>query len=398
MKIAHIVCTYPPYYGGMGNVVFQMAEQLSALGHEVEILTPAYYENKEIRAKDAPEAKTHTAELEEQIENVRRLTPTIQYGNAARLPQVQNELEDFDIVHLHYPFFGTANLVRKWKLRNPHKPLVITYHMDTRAPNWKGLIFKYYAKFWMPKILASADAIIASTLDYIESGDAKKIYEATKEKWHEIPFGVDTQRFFPAAKPVELFEELGLDPKIPTLLFVGGMDAAHYFKGIPILLQSLYLLKQNNVQVQAVLVGGGELRSNYEMQAKSLGLQDMVRFTGRVDDDILPIFYNMADLFVLPSIHQGEAFGMVLLEAMASGVPVLATDLAGVRSVARYGGQVVPVKNPVALAHSIQEFLADPENIDVWRQKARVAAEEIFSWESIIQRVVDLYESLQKDV
>jgi glycosyltransferase involved in cell wall biosynthesis len=396
MKIAHIVCTYPPYFGGMGNVVFQMAEHLVAAGHEVEVLTPMYYENKEIRSPEAESARTHAPEVEEQIATVNRIAPTFQYGNAARLPQIGHELDDFDVVHLHYPFFGTANLVRRWKLNNPNKPLVITYHMDNRSPGWKGLIFKLYSKYWMPKILGAADAIIASTFDYVQSGDARKIFEEDPSKWHEIPFGVDTNRFFPAPKPELLFEEFQLDINIPTVLFVGGMDSAHYFKGIPVLLQALFALKKNNFPVQAVLVGDGELRENYELQVKALGLEKNVFFMGRVDDEMLPVCYTMADLFVLPSINQGEAFGMVLLEAMASGVPVLATDLAGVRSVAKYGGQVVPVNDPIALATSIKEFLNDPEQIQFWKERSRLSAEEVFSWDSIIARTVDLYESLQK--
>ena len=142
MRIAHIVCTYPPYYGGMGNVVFQTAHELVKLGHEVEVYTPQYMEAKEIRSAEAPPARTHAPEIEERIDYATRLTPTLAYGNAARIPEVTKELDQFDIVHLHYPFFGTANLVRKWKLRHPDRPLVITYHMDTRGPGWKDSFLK----------------------------------------------------------------------------------------------------------------------------------------------------------------------------------------------------------------------------------------------------------------
>jgi len=396
MRIAHIVCSYPPYFGGMGNVVFQMAQELSHQGHDVEVFTPAYYENKEIRDKEAAPARTHTPALQEQIDYANRLTPSLQYGNAARLPQIKHELDDFDIVHLHYPFFGTANLVRKWKLRNPHKPLVVTYHMDTRASNWKGLIFKLYSKYWMPKILGAADALIASSFDYIESSDARKLFVANKKKWHEIPFGVDIERFIPFEKSFELMAQHGLLRDVPTVLFVGGMDQAHYFKGIPVLLQAFTILKQQGEKFQAILVGDGELRSNYERQTKALGISDQVHFVGRVEDDVLPLYYNLADLLVLPSIHQGEAFGMVLLEAMASGVPVLVTDLPGVRTVARYAGQTVPVKNPMALSESIHEFFSDPENSAHWGIKARTAAETIFSWPSIIEKTTELYKNLIK--
>ncbi len=396
MKIAHIVCSYPPYYGGMGNVVFQMAQELWNQGHEVEVFTPAYYERKEMREPDVAPAQTHEPVLQEQIDFATRLTPSIQYGNAARLPQIKKELDDFDIVHLHYPFFGTANMVRSWKLRHPEKPLVVTYHMDTRAPGWKGLVFQLYAKYWMPKILSSADAIIASTFDYIEHSDAKHLFQANKEKWFEIPFGVDMDRFFPAEKPIELLEQYGFSPHIPTLLFVGGMDQAHYFKGVSVLLGACTLLKQKGFGFQLLLVGDGDLRSDYEMQAKAMGLSAQVQFAGRIEDDVLPWYYNVADLFVLPSIHQAEAFGMVLLEAMSSGVPVIASDLPGVRSIAQYGGKVFPAKNAVALAESIEEFFSSPENFEQWSAKARSAVEEIFCWPRIVDQTVGVYERVMK--
>lgn len=394
MRIAHIVCTYPPYYGGMGNVVFQLAQEMVNQGHDIEVFTPAYYENKEVRAPQVLPAKTHTPELQAQIDYANRMTPSLQYGNAARLPQIGHELDDFDIVHLHYPFFGTANLVRKWKLRNPSKPLVVTYHMDTRAPSWKGLVFKYYAKYWMPKILGAADAIIGSTFDYIEHSDARRLFGQQPEKWFEIPFGVDTERFSPREKPAALFSRYGLDRQTPTILFVGGMDTAHSFKGVPVLLQSLFLLKKQQMKVQAILVGDGVLRSNFELQVKGLNLDGEVRFAGRVKDEDLPAYYNMADVFVLPSVHQGEAFGLVLLEAMASGVPVIASDLPGVRAVARIAGQTVPPQNSVALSGSIRDFFSLENNIDFWKTQARQAVVENFSWDVVTQKTLRLYESL----
>lgn len=379
MKVAHIVCTFPPYYGGMGNVAFEIASGLMRLGHEVMVYTPEYGENESF----------------EKEEMVKRLKPRLYYGNAASMPQLKKELEDFDIVHLHYPFFGTANIVRKWKLRNLHKKMVITYHMDTRAPSWKGLVFALYAKFWMPKVLGAADALIATSFDYIESSDARKIFQTQKKKWLEIPLGVDSDRFFPRPKPEEFFRSLGLDSENPTILFVGGMDPAHYFKGVLILLQAMSLLVKKIPEVQLLLVGDGELRENFENQAKGMGIWDSVRFVGRASDDELPLYYNMADIFVLPSIHQGEAFGMVLLEAMASGVPVIATDIAGVRSVALQGGMTVAAKDPVAVAESLLEYFSLPEDEqENWKKKARKVVEEKFSWDMVLTQIERLYKNL----
>ena len=397
MRIAHIVCSYPPYFGGMGNVVFQLAEEQGRQGHQVTVLTPGHYETKEIAAQDAPTQKKHAPALQEQMHTVKRLAPSASYGNAARLPQITKELDGYDIVHLHYPFFGTANMVRRFKKKNPHTPLVVTYHMDTRATGWKGLVFALYNKFWMPRILKSADALIGSSLDYIQHSQAAFLYATHKQKWHGIPFGVDTNRFMPREKPDASFAELGLDPVLPTCIFVGCMDSAHFFKGIPILLKALYLLKKGGMHPQMILVGGGNRRATFEAQAKALGLSDMVRFVGRVSDASLPTYYNMADLLVLPSTTAGEAFGMVLLEAMASGVPVLASDIPGVRTVAQDGGDVVPPRSPGALAEAIAAFFSQDIESFVPRMHAvRAIAEQKYAWGPIAAQIEAVYTSVIK--
>ncbi|MFA7315081.1 MAG: glycosyltransferase family 4 protein [Candidatus Magasanikbacteria bacterium] len=381
MKIAHIVCTYPPYYGGMGNTAFQMVSFLSLLGYEVEVFTPQYGSGKD-------------EGLSERKDFATKLKSPLQYGNAAYMPTIARELDKFDLVHLHYPFFGTANLVRKWKLKNKNKPLVVTYHMDTRGDGIKGFIFKMYSKFWMPKILSVADKILVSSFDYIEHSDAKNFFLANKEKFVELPFGVDIDIFFPRQKNSNLLIKNNLQTNLPTILFVGGMDVAHYFKGIEILLQALYLLKKNNVFVQTIFVGDGELKEKFVLEAKSMGLEDDAHFVGRISNEELPLYYNLADLFVLPSINTAEAFGVVLLEAMASGVPVIASDLPGVRTVARDGGEVFPIKDFEALASLIKDYFAQKNNIDIYKKQVRKIAEQKYSWSSIVAKLDVVYKEL----
>jgi len=381
MKIAHIVCTYPPYYGGMGNTAFQMVSYLSVLGHEVEVFTPQY-------------GLEETEESTQRENFASKLKAPIQYGNAAYMPSIAKELDEFDLVHLHYPFFGTANLVRKWKLKNPQKPLVVTYHMDTRGDGFKGFVFKMYAKFWMPKILTVADKILVSSFDYIEHSDARKFYLANKEKFEELPFGVDIENFAPRPKSDDLIIKNNLSSILPTILFVGGMDVAHYFKGIEILLQALYLLKKDGINVQTIFVGDGELKEKFVLQAKGMGLESITRFVGFVSDEELPMYYNLADLFVLPSVNTAEAFGVVLLEAMASGVPVIASDLPGVRTVAKDGGEVFPVKDFEALSSLIKDYFAQKENIAIYKKQVRDIAVEKYSWVSIVKRLDIIYKEL----
>jgi len=394
MRIAHIVSTYPPYYGGMGNVVFQTASYLSALGHEVEVFTPQYYQKEEIKSVEEPVAEVHEPELEEQIDYARRLKTPLSYGNAAYMPSLAKELDRFDIVHLHYPFFGTANIVRKWKRRHPEKKLVITYHMDNRAVGWKGLFFKYYASFWLPKVLGSADLLIGSSLDYITASDAGGLYRKNPDKWIELPFGVDIERFKPREKLKDLFVQHNLDNDKPIVVFVGGMDKAHYFKGVEKLLGSILVLKKKNMFVQAVLVGDGDMRERYELVTRAFGLADRVAFAGRVSDEELPYYYAIGDVTVLPSTDRGEAFGMVLLESMACGVPVIASDLPGVRTVAQDGGMVVEPNNSESLAEAIAGYFVDDTNRADWRATVRNRVEEKYSWEKIVKRLDCLYREL----
>ena len=112
-------------------------------------------------------------------------------------------------------------------------------------------------------------------------------------------------------------------------------------------------------------------------------------------NDDLPLYYNLADLFVLPSVNQGEAFGMVLLEAMASGTPVVASDLAGVRTVAQAGGVVVPPNNPNSLAEVIYGFFSKNDQDQAeWSFSVRRVVEEKYSWPVIIKKLDEIYQQL----
>jgi glycosyltransferase involved in cell wall biosynthesis len=164
MKIAHIISTFPPYKGGMGNSVFHSVKELARLGHDNTVFTPAY--SKEVGEMD------ETVHLK-----VVRLKPFIAIGNAAVLPQLLWRLRGFDIVHLHYPFFGTADIVVIAKLLHLFSAkLVIHYHMDTMASGLKGFIFSVYKFFFLPIVVRLAEMISCASLDYIKHSDLGDYY------------------------------------------------------------------------------------------------------------------------------------------------------------------------------------------------------------------------------
>lgn len=334
MRIAIISPVFPPYKGGIGSAAYSEAVELARRGHEVVVYTPK---------RAAPAMVTAGFSL-------RYLQPFLKYGNAAFLPQLFWKLKNFDVVHLHYPFFGGAEVVWQWykitkKQKNKKTKLLITYHHDVIGEGILGKFFKWHTKHCMPKILNVADKIIVSSFDYAKNSNIKDIFERQPEKFYEVPFGVDTKKFQPITKDVKLLEKHGLKKNDKIILFVGGLDKAHYFKGVEYLINAK--CKVQNAKL--LIVGDGDLKPYYQKLAKNLNISTDVIFVDSTTHDDLPKYYNLADVVVLPSIDKSEAFGIVLIEAMACGKSVIASNLPGVRSV---------------VEHSVNGFLVEPKNIE----------------------------------
>lgn len=373
MRIAHIVCTYPPYFGGMGNSAFHMAEELTRLGHEVTVYTPM----------------TDIVPDEDTLATVERVAPSMQYGNGGFFPTITHTLETYDVVHLHYPFFGVAGKIKRWKKKFPHIPLVTSYHMDPRGGGLLGLYMQWYAKWYMPTMLQASDAIIVSTKDFAIASEAGEIYAANSQAWHDIPFGVDTDRFTIDAYSTALRTDWNAID-IPVCLFVGGMDTAHHFKGVPILLKAFRQAVQQR-DMRLVLVGDGNERPYFEAIAAGIGLGDRVIFAGRVSDAQLSEYYATADCTILPSTSMAEAFGMVLLESLSCGTPVIASDLPGVREVARIAGMTVPPKDVDALTEALVAVHV-PTVLERQRVRDRITAE--YTWPAVVRRLEYVYQGL----
>jgi glycosyltransferase involved in cell wall biosynthesis len=368
IKIAQLVCTLPPYKGGIGNSALQFSELLQKKGIEIINFTPNYSSfKKQLKFIDkrGVKIKTHF------------LPPLLKYGNAALLPGLIKIMPKYDIVYLHYPFFGGAEMV--WLAKNIFRrkfKLVIHYHMDVVGLSLGAKLFQLPSLLIFNSLFKKADAITCANLDYIKHSKLQNIYHKYPEKFSEIPFGVDTNRFFPKKKK---------DNGKLTILFVGGLDKAHYFKGVEYLIEAARILKKKitGISWKVHIVGEGELKKYYQNKAKEAGLEDYMDFKGGVSQERLTQEYQESDIFVLPSINKGEAFGMVLLEAMACGTPVIASDLPGVRSVFKNGkqGYTVMPKNAQELAEKIKLLIADPEQRQVMGGNALKLVKEEYKLE-----------------
>lgn len=412
MRIAIITPTYPPYSSGISRMAEEEVKILEEAGFEVTVFTPRY---------STPSNSPHPAFLRKsgtggEKAGVKRLKPLFKYGNAAFIPQLLWKLRGprpirperdgprgFDAVHLHFPFLGATSIVLLWKkLFGRKTPLVITYHMDLRGQGIFKLIFYFYTKIITPFVLKSASRIVVTTIDYAQSSVFYQIFfshRASMSKLIEIPPSVDIHKFFPDKKDKSLLKQLGIKEEDKVALFVGALDRAHYFKGIPTLLSAFELLYKRYYTQNAklLIVGGGNLKNFYQkLVKKSPLISAHVIFAGRVADRDLPKFYNLSDFLVLPSTDSSEAFGIVILEAYASGIPVLASNLPGVRAVVevKKNGLLAEPGDINDLADKLKKMF-DEVSLYEWGREARYLAETKYSREIVGRKLVNVFKEFK---
>lgn len=382
MKVAHLVTVFPPYKSGIGNACYQEVLGLAKLGHEVTVFTPDYGGAK-LPLADFPASIFY-------------LKPFFKYGNAAVVPNILKELNHFDIVHIHYPFIGG---IESFIFKKIKKPLILQYHMDLSMPRVFSFFLKPY-NLITKNIFKRADKILVSSFDYAEKSKIiSDFFKASKGKFIELPYGVDINKFKPQAKKGDLLKKLNLTEPDKIILFVGGLDKAHAFKGIDILLQAVANSKLEGLSLKLIIVGRGSQKGKYEKMANELGVKNKVIFADQVDNQELPDYYNLADVFVLPSINNLESFGIVLLEAMACGKSCIASNLPGVRTVVdeTKTGFLVEPGNVNDLMEKIKNIL---ENESLNREMGRVSREKIeekYDQEQIIKELEKAYVSLAKN-
>ncbi|MFA5131342.1 MAG: glycosyltransferase family 4 protein [Patescibacteria group bacterium] len=377
MKIATIVCAYPPYAGGIGNSAWRI-NQMLAEKHEIEVFTPD------------------------------NLHPWLRSGHGAFAPQLFWRLRKFDYIYLHYPFFGTAEVVWFFKLFFRRPKLIIQYHMDVRGLSPLGRLLSLPSRLIRRSLLGQAETIVTASRDYIESSQIKKYYAAHKEKFQEIPFGVDINKFQPklinrplenktfarAQEIVHFINDKFIKRDKLNLLFVGGLDSAHYFKGVSVLLNALVVVSDRRWHLR--IVGDGNLRADYEALSRKLKLNGQIEFAGNLSEtDLIRSFQN-ADLFILPSINSNEAFGLVLIEALACGVPVIASNLPGVRSVFsdHEQGLLIEPGSIMDLQNKLEFIFKNEEMRRLMALAARRHAENKYDNAKIKLRLENLFKSL----
>ena len=373
MNILHVYKDYPPILGGIENHVRVLGEGQAARGHRVTVLVTN------------PAGLRTTVATEGGVSVIRagRLATVASTPLSVALPW-QLIRQRPDVVHLHFPY--PVGEVSQWMVRRGQRT-ILTYHSDVVR---QATILRFYRPL-MQQVLRSVDAIIVASPPMRRS-----VYLADlQDKVHLLPYGIPLARFTAAPGEADLkrvcdryLGNLPLPPALPVLLFVGRL---RYYKGLDSLIRAL-----PQIAARLLVVGSGPMENEWRALAETIGVSDRIAWLGEVPDADLPAVYHLANLFVLPASHPSEAFGLVQVEAMAAGLPVVCTELGtGTSYVNQNGvtGFVVPPRDPDALARAINQLLADPALRARMGAAARQRAAAEFAMEIMVDRILELYQT-----
>ena len=377
LRIAHLTATFPPYPGGAGNTCYRFAVGQAERGNHVEVFTaPA-----EGEPPDPGGVIVH------------RIEPTIAIGNAPLLPRLAR-LEGFDVVHIHYPFIFGAELTLLARLRRRSRDAALIVHYKNRLLGGgpRGALFEAYEHSVAPTLIRAADRVLVLSEDHARSVPyLRRALERTPERLIEMPNGVDTEVFSPGTDASGLRERLGIGSGDVAAAFVATLDRAHHFKRLDLAVAALARAGSENVHL--IVAGGGELLDGFRAAAADAGVGDRVHFLGRVPHAELPDVLRACDLFMLTT-EPPESFGIVLIEALACGLPAIATDYPGVRAVIDDGetGYLVPAGDADAVALTLDRMVAlGPKGRSAIGAKGRQRCEQRWAWPALLDRMDDAY-------
>jgi phosphatidylinositol alpha-mannosyltransferase len=369
MKIGLVSPYDYPFPGGVTEHIANLARELVRRGHDVRVIAPSSALEEALVQEDGV-----------QVHRVGSIVRVPIHGSWARVSlsprvfrRVQTLLEEetFDLLHLHEPLLPLLPLAVLWYSRAAN---VGTFHAY-----WERS--RYYA-FWRPLLRPFFRRLHAR----IAVSQAARGYVARyfPDEYHIIPNGVDVHHFRPDVPPLEDYAD-----GRPTVVFVGRLEPR---KGFGYLLRAFRALKQAEPRARLLVAGAYSTSDRYRWQAvaASLGVRDVV-FLGQLSRSELAHCYATATVCCFPSTG-GESFGIVLLEAMASGRAVVATAIPGYSEVVRHEveGLLVPPRDPAALALALLRLLRDDAFRARLEANARARAEE-FAWERVADRVLEVY-------
>ncbi len=373
--------TFLPHVGGIERVVYEQCKRLMQKQFEPMVLTHRNYTARNY-VFDGIRVQCYDS-----MNIGFRLGIPYAIPHISSLKTFLKTVKSNDLIHVHgHPYlssFLAAKIAKRYS-----KPLVLTQHNT----------FIEYNNIWDTaeklndlaigkQVLKEADKIIVvsnATKNYVLS------LGADPEKVEVLHNGVDLNRFkHLSGVKIEMRKKLGISGDACIVLTVRRLV---YKNGIDTLLKSAELAVEKNPKLVFVVVGKGPDFEEVKERIAQLGMQRNFRLTGFVSDEDLPLYYNVANLFALPS-KSGEGLPLVALEAMACELPVIATNVGGTSEVmSKDYGKLVPPNSPDSLAEAIVEF--SRKDLAVLKKELRIMMEQKYSWDKNVEKLGEIYEEL----
>ena len=362
IRVLHAGKYYPPYKGGIETLLFNVFKGLGTRTLLTIAVSNIKAVTEEERAGDA---------------RIIRLARVLNIFSTPICPGFLRifRRDEYDILHLHLP---NPFAVIMYLLSGSRAKLVVSYHSEIIRQKFIRILVGPFTR----KLLKKAEAVIVPTENHINNSE---ILSGFRDKCLIIPYGIDTKSFS-LVSPEEriLIEGLKKDHGERIVLFTGRLV---YYKGVEYLIRAM-----DKIDGKLLIAGTGPL----ERKLKSMAGKEKVIFLGEVDDKYLKALYYAASVFVLPAVSESEAFGLVQLEAMACGKPVISTDLpTGIKLVNRDGitGFTVPPRDQDALSDKISYLLDNTQAREKMGRAGRQAAEG-YSIENMADGFYDLYKRI----
>lgn len=361
MNVLQVNKFYYPEVGGIESVVQNITEGLSES-----------YTTRVLAAQPRGFGR-HENHNGAEVTKVSSLGVTMSVPLAPTFPfRLRTAARDADIVHHHLP--NPLSTVSQLTAGSGDAAVVATYHSDIVR---QATAFKAYRQL-LERFLDRSDRILVTSEPLLDHSTILKPY---REKCDVVPLSVDLDT-------IDDEDPTPLDVKIssPVILFVGRLN---YYKGVEYLVEAM-----EQIEATLLVAGDGERRSKLERLAHERGVDDRIEFLGYIPDEQLAYAYRTADLFVLPSVEPSEAFGIVQLEAMARGIPVVNTSLpTGVPWVSVDGetGLTVPPRSADALAGAVNTLLEDNSRRKQYSKQARDRVEQLFTRERMLSTIQEIY-------
>ena len=361
MRVIHFGKFYPPHRGGIETFLADLCEGLAGRDVQCEVVVSA-------------EPGEMGGRIEHEV-NLRRLTCLGVVKSVPICPDAPWALNrmEADIIHVHHPNPLADACLRVSK---PRGRIVVTYHSDVVGHGMLGAMYERTIR----RTLGMADAIVTASDEYVKSSSVLKLFYS---KLRVIPYGIDCEESMGLRRP------FGGVSREPRYLFLGRLVP---YKGVSVFLRAL-----RHVRGRAWIAGSGPLENALKREAGEVGVSDRVEFLGEVSEEEKRQRLAACDVFVLPSITRAEAFGIVLLEAMAARRPVVASDLpTGVRMLVRDGvnGRRFAPGDVQSLADALRDVISDPARA----QRMGEAGARMVRTQYTTRRMVDDYLALYEEL